>query len=49
MSEAVGVAMLSKALALSEWSRVLSNRLSIPLFIFADFSPYMMEAKYLIC
>lgn len=42
--------MLSKALAaISEWSRVLSNRLPISLFLFADFSPYTMEAKYLIC
>lgn len=39
MSKAVGVAVLSKALAISEWSRVLSNRLSIPLFIFVDFFP----------
>lgn len=31
--------MLSKALAaISEWSRVLSNRLPISLFLFADFS-----------
>lgn len=39
MSKAVGVAVLSKALAISGWSRVLSNRLSIPLFIFVDFFP----------